>query len=80
MSDQIEPHGTSRRKLFLLLGLAATLAVPATVLRAPNAEAQESKEAQQPSEAPPKKKKKKKKKGATTTGAAPAASPPEKAQ
>ncbi len=65
MSELIESQVISRRKLFLLVGLAAGLAVPATALTASNAEAQ------QPSEQPPKKKKEKKKK----KGAAP--SPPE---
>jgi hypothetical protein len=59
MSEQIESQVTSRRKLFLLLGLAAGFAVPATVLMASSAEAQQ----------PPKKKMKKKKKGAPTEAA-----------
>jgi hypothetical protein len=56
----------TRRKLFLLAGFAASFAVPATVLTASHAEAQ------QPAEQAPKKKKKKK---AAPTGAAP--NPPE---
>jgi len=55
----------TRRKLFLLAGFAASFAVPATVLTASHAEAQ------QPAEQAPKKKKKK----AAPTGAAP--TPPE---
>ena len=55
MSEQIESQVISRRKLFLLVGLAASFAVPAAVLTASNAEAQQP-EAQQPSEAPKKKK------------------------
>ena len=62
----------SRRKLFLLVGLAASFAMPASVIMASNADAQQP-EARQPSE-PPKKKKKKK---AAPTGAAPAPSPSE---
>ena len=65
MSAEIEPQVT-RRKLFLLVGLAASFAVPVAVLTASNAEAQ------QPAEQAPKKKKKKK---AAPTGAAP--TPPE---
>jgi hypothetical protein len=74
MSKPSEPEVISRRKLFLLAGLAASFAVPASVITASNADAQQP-EAQQPS-APPKKKKKKKKKE-TPTGAAPAPSPSE---
>jgi hypothetical protein len=73
MSEEIEPQVT-RRKLFLLVGLAASFAVPVSVLTASNAEAQQS-EAQQPAEQPPKKKKKKKKEAAPT-GTAP--TPPER--
>ena len=73
MSEQIESQVISRRKLFLLVGLAASFAVPAAVLTASNAEAQQP-EAQQPSEAPKKKKKKK----AAPTGSAPAPGPSEK--
>lgn len=58
MSEQIGSQVTSRRKLFLLLGLAAGFAVPATMLMASSAEAQQ-----------PPKKKKKKKKGAPTEAA-----------
>ena len=65
MSEEIELQVT-RRKLFLLAGFAASFAVPATVLTASHAEAQ------QPAEQAPKKKKKKK---AAPTGAAP--TPPE---
>jgi hypothetical protein len=67
MSEEIKPQVT-RRKLFLLVGLAASFAVPVTVLTASNAEAQ------QPAEQPPKKKKKKKE--AAPTSNAPI--PPEK--
>jgi hypothetical protein len=72
MSKPSEPEVISRRKLFLLAGLAASFAVPASVITASNADAQQP-EAQQPS-APPKKKKKKKE---APTGAAPAPSPSE---
>jgi hypothetical protein len=68
MSEEIEPQVT-RRKLFFLVGLAASFAVPATVLTASNAEAQ------QPAEQAPKKKKK-----AAPTGAAPTPSETPKAQ
>jgi mannitol-specific phosphotransferase system IIBC component len=47
MSEQIVSQVISRRKLFLLVGLAASFAVSATVLTASNAEAQ------QPAEQPP---------------------------
>jgi hypothetical protein len=73
VSEQIESQVISRRKLFLLAGLAAGFAV----LAASNAEAQQP-EAQQPSADPTKKTKKKKK--AAPTGSAPAPSPSEKAQ
>jgi hypothetical protein len=69
MSKPREPEVISRRKLFLLAGLAASFAMAASVITASNADAQQP-EAQLPSE-PPKKKKKKKKKAAPT-GAAPA--------
>jgi hypothetical protein len=46
VSEQIESQVISRRKLFLLVGLAASFAVPAAVLTASNAEAQQP-EAQQ---------------------------------
>jgi hypothetical protein len=77
MSKPTEPEVISRRKLFLLAGLAASFAVPASVITASNADAQQP-EAQQPS-APPKKKKKKrkKKKKEAPAGAAPAPSPSE---
>jgi hypothetical protein len=81
VSEQIESQVISRRKLFLLVGLAAGFAVPAALLTASNAEAQQP-EAQQPSEAPKKKseapKKKKKKKKAAPTDSAPAPGPAEK--
>ena len=60
MSEQIESQVISRRKLFLLAGLAAGFAAPVAVLTASNAEAQQP-EAQQPSADPTKKTKKKKK-------------------
>jgi hypothetical protein len=66
VSEQIESQVISRRKLFLLVGLAAGFAAPVAVL------------AQQPSADPTKKTKKKKK--AAPTGSAPAPSPSEKAQ
>jgi hypothetical protein len=64
----------SRRKLFLIVGLAAGFAVPVAVLTTSNAEAQQP-EAQQPGAAP---KKKTKKKEAAPTGSAPASAPSEK--
>ncbi len=71
MSEQIELQAISRRKLFLLAGLAASFAVPAAVLTASNAEAQK------PAGQTPKKKKKKK---AAPTDAAPSPSETPKAQ
>jgi hypothetical protein len=68
VSEPIESQVISRRTLCFLVGLVASLGVPAAVLRASNAEAQQSSEAPQPSAAPKKKKKKKK---AAPTGAAP---------
>ena len=56
MSKPSEPEVISRRKLFLLAGLAASFAMAASVITASNADAQQP-EAQQPSE-PPKKKEK----------------------
>ena len=70
MSEEIEPQVT-RRKLFLLVGLAASFAVPVTVLTASNAEAQ------QPAEQAPKKKKKQK---PAPTGTMPTPSEKPKAQ
>ena len=73
MSEEIEPQVT-RRKLFLLVGLAASFAVPVAVLTASNAEAQQPE--QQPGAQPPKKKKKKKKEAAPTgTAPTPSATP-----
>jgi hypothetical protein len=79
MSEEIEPQVT-RRELFLLVGLAASFAVPVTVLTASNAEAQQP--AEQPAAQPPKKKKKKKKKKkeAAPTGTAPTPSATPKPQ
>ena len=74
VSEQMESQVISRRQLFLLVGLAASFAVPAAVLTVSNAQAQQP-EAQQPSETPKKKKKKKKK--TAPTGSAPAPSPSE---
>jgi hypothetical protein len=71
MSEEIEPQVT-RRKLFLLVGLAASFAVPVAVLTASNAEAQQPD--QQPAMQPPKKKKKKQA-APTDTAPAPSASP-----
>jgi hypothetical protein len=73
VSEQNESQMISRRKLFLLVGLASGFAVPVAVLTASNAEAQQP-EAQQPSEAP--KKKTKKKKAAPTAAPAPASEKP----
>jgi hypothetical protein len=67
VSEPIESQVISRRTLCFLVGLVASLGVPAAVLRASNAEAQQSSEAPQPSAASKKKKKKK----AAPTGAAP---------
>ena len=62
----------SRRKLLLLAGLGAGIAVAATaMLTAPDAEAQQADQAA-PAEAAPKKKTKKKKGSASTTAAPPA--------
>ena len=74
MSEEIERQVT-RRKLFLLVGLAASFAVPVTVLTASNAEAQQPD--QQPAASPPKKKKKQK---PAPTGTAPTPSEKPKAQ
>jgi hypothetical protein len=70
MSEEIELQVT-RRKLYLLVGLAASFAVPVTVLTASNAEAQ------QPAEQAPKKKKKQKQ---APIGTAPTPSEKPKAQ
>jgi hypothetical protein len=70
MSEEIELQVT-RRKLFLLVGLTASFAVPVTVLTASNAEAQ------QPAEQAPKKKKKQK---PAPTGTVPTPSEKPKAQ
>jgi hypothetical protein len=78
MSEETEPQVT-RRKLFFLVGLAASFAVPVAVLTASNAEAQQPE--QQPAAQPPKKKKKKKKKEeAAPTGTAPTPSATPKPQ
>jgi DMSO/TMAO reductase YedYZ molybdopterin-dependent catalytic subunit len=69
MSEEIEQQVT-RRKLFLLVGLAASFAAPVTGLTASNAKAQQS------AEQAPKKKKKK----AAPAGAAPTPSETPKAQ
>jgi hypothetical protein len=62
----------SRRKLLLLAGLGAGIAVPATaLLMASDAEAQQTDQAA-PADAAPKKKTKKKKGSASTTAAPPA--------
>jgi hypothetical protein len=75
VSEQIESQVISRRKLFLLVGLAAGFAVPVAVLTGSDAEAQQP-EAQQPGGAPMKKTKKEKK--VAPTGSAPAPAPSEK--
>ena len=74
MSEEIELQVT-RRKLFLLVGLTASFAVPVTVLTASNAEAQQPD--QQPAAPPPKKKKKQK---PAPTGTVPTPSEKPKAQ
>ena len=62
----------SRRKLLLLAGLGASIAVPATaVLMASDAKAKQTDQAA-PAETAPKKKTKKKKGSASTTAAPPA--------
>jgi hypothetical protein len=72
MSEEIEPQVT-RRKLFLLVGLAASFAVPVAVLTTSNAEAQQPD--QQPAAPPPKKKKKKQKPAPTGTVPTPSEKP-----
>jgi ribosomal protein L12E/L44/L45/RPP1/RPP2 len=57
MSDQIKSQVISRRKALFLVGLAASLAVPATVITASDADAQQTDEQSK------KKKGKKKEKG-----------------
>jgi hypothetical protein len=68
MSEQFGSQVVSRRKLFLLVGLTASFAVPGMALTWSRAEAQQPSDAPQSSPAPKKKKKKKK---AAPTGAAP---------
>jgi hypothetical protein len=64
----------SRRKLLLLAGFGASIAVPATAaLMASDAEAQQADQTAPADGAP--KKKSKKKKGSATTGAPPPAKP-----
>ena len=72
MSEEIEPQVT-RRKLFLVVGLAASFVVPVAVLATSNAEAQQPD--QQPVMQPPKKKKKKKEAAPTGTAPTPSATP-----
>ena len=60
MSEQIQSQVISRRKVLFLVGLAASLAVPATALTASDVKAQQPSEQAAPAEkASPKKKKEK---------------------
>jgi hypothetical protein len=72
MSEQIQSQVISRRKVLFLVGLAAGLAVPATVLTASDVKAQQPNEHGTPAaQAAPKEKVKKKKKKATPSSTAP---------
>jgi hypothetical protein len=80
MTEQIQSQVISRRKVLFLVGLAASLAAPATVLTASDVKAQQPGEQATPgAQAAPKEKVKKKKKKATPSGTAPQ-TPPPKAQ
>ncbi len=78
MSEQIRSQVISRRKVLFLVGLAASLAVPATALIASDAKAQQPSDQAAPAEkaAPKKKEKKKKKEKATPSGTTPPATQP----
>ena len=81
MSEQIQSQVISRRRVLFLVGLAASLAVPAAALTVSGAKAQQPSEQAAPAEkASPKKKKKKKKKKkekATPSGTAPSGTAPQ---
>ena len=80
MSEEIEPQVT-RRKLFLLVGLAASFAVPVAVLTASNAEAQQPNSSLTAAcRAASEEEEKKKKKEAAPTGTAPTPSATPKPQ
>ena len=71
MSEQIPSQVISRRKVLFLVGLAASLALPVTVLTASDAKAQQPEQATPGGQATPKKQvKKKKKETATPSGTA----------
>jgi hypothetical protein len=71
MSEQIQSQIISRRKVLFLVGLAASLAAPVTVLTASDARAQ-----QPADQATPGEKKVKKKDKATPAGTAPSGTAP----
>ena len=72
MSEQIQSQAISRRRVLFLVGLAASLAVPATVLTGSDVKAQQPNEQGTPAgQAAPKEKVKKKKKKATPSSMAP---------
>jgi hypothetical protein len=75
MSKQIQPHTISRRKLLFVVGLTAGFAVPAAVLTASDAKAQQP-SGQAAPDAPAAPKKKKKSKAAAPSGTAPQNAPP----
>ena len=77
MSEQIQSQVISRRRVLFLVGLAASLAVPATALIASGAKAQQPGEQAAPAEKAAPKKKKKKKEKATPSGAAPSGTAPQ---
>jgi len=78
MSEQIQSQVISRRKVLFLVGLAASLAGPATVLIASDAKAQQPSEQAAPAEkaSPKKKETKKKKEKATPSGMTPPTTQP----
>jgi hypothetical protein len=72
MSEQIQSQAISRRRVLFLVGLAASLAVPTTVLTSSDVKAQQPNEQGTPAgQAAPKEKVKKKKKKATPSSMAP---------
>jgi hypothetical protein len=73
MTEQIQSQIISRRKVLFLVGLAASLAAPVTVLTASDARAQQPAEQATPGE---KKVKKKKKDKAAPAGTAPQTTQP----
>lgn len=78
MTEQIRSQVISRRKVLFLVGLAASLAVPATALIGSDAKAQQPSDQAAPAEkaAPKKKEKKKKKEKAPAAGTAAPPTPP----